>query len=274
MDGKMITAPKLMKARIMHKRHTPRVNSFVYKAFYVAVPIVQDYAKFPKSRLLKFNAKGILSFQDADHGAKDHGGRDHGDRDGQSLSGWLFAILKQHDIPTDNMQVVLIAHPRMWGYVFNPVSFWLCYQNSQVIAILAEVNNTFGEAHSYILYKDDLTPITEGDQIKSRKVFHVSPFYHVEGEYKFRFKITDKGFFVALDYYTESLEKTQELQLSTSLAGTYSEVTDANIAKLLLKQPLMTLFVIIKIHWQALKLWRKGITYIRKPSPPLEDVTR
>jgi DUF1365 family protein len=129
---------------------------------------------------------------------------------------------------------------------------------------VVEVNNTFGERHCYLLDK----PVFGAEQTAS-KVFHVSPFNHVEGSYRFRFITTDHNTLARVDYD----DATGPL-LETSVSGELEVLTPQSIRKALWRYPMMTFGVIARIHWQAFKLWRKRVTYITKPTPPDDFVTR
>jgi DUF1365 family protein len=162
------------------------------------------------------------------------------------------------------------------GYVFNPVSFWFCHRADGALrAIVCEVNNTFGERHFYLL--DTGSVMHWGLQLTSKKVFHVSPFCAVEGSYRFRFMRTtqkvnniDRECVVArIDYHDD-----QGPLLLTSISGRLEPLTSRSAAKAFFRHPLMTIGVITRIHWQALKLFTKRVPFFRKPLPPPTPLTR
>jgi hypothetical protein len=156
------------------------------------------------------------------------------------------------------------------GYVFNPVSFWFCHnQQHQLGAVLCEVNNTFGERHYYLLHNADLSPITEHQTLCSQKVFHVSPFYPVDGEYKFQFKLKENQRYISIDYF-----KNNTLNLKTAISGKAISLRDRHLLTTFLSMGFATVMVVYKIHWQALKLWIKGATFHKKPSPPKSEITK
>ena len=139
--------PQILFGKVMHKRFFPVVNSFTYKIYYFVANLASlDRMPLPAGRF------GKLSFYSKDHGA----------RDDSQLKDWIKSILDQHDI--DSEDIVLVAMPRVLGYVFNPVSFWLCYdKNRSLRAVLCEVNNTFGETHSYLCFHEDHREISGED---------------------------------------------------------------------------------------------------------------
>ena len=118
--------------------------------------------------------------------------RDHGD--GRPLLAWIDALLADHGVTDADGEIWLHAFPRVFGYVFNPVSFWFAHRGDGTLrAIVAEVNNTFGERHCYLLSHDDGRPLAWGEELHARKVFHVSPFCAIEGHYRFRFMLRERS---------------------------------------------------------------------------------
>ena len=248
----MALTPSLLFGRVMHKRTLPKVNAFSYGIYYLAIPLSQIDA-LP----LPVNHFGPLSFY-----AKDHGARDGGARDGSNLESWARSILDQYGVKGVDGEIVLIALPRVLGYVFNPVSFWLMYdKKGKIRAVLCEVNNTFGETHSYLCAHEDHREITPGDIFEGDKVFHVSPFLKREGHYSFRFDLSEERCGLRINYY----DAQGNPQLLTSLSGDFAPLTVQTLRKAFWAYPLVTLKAIGLIHWQALKLCVKGIKYIAKP---------
>ena len=207
-----------------------------------------------KNSTLKHNSWGALSFYD----------KDHGDGRSDSLS-WLDELLQNEGINEATGEVWLHCYPRMFGYTFKPVSFWYCHKADNTLrAIVVEVNNTFGERHCYLLDN----PVFGLEQ-SATKVFHVSPFNHVEGSYRFRFMTTDNSTLARVDYD----DATSPL-LETSVSGELDTLTPQSIRKAVWRYPMMTFGVIARIHWQAFKLWRKRVAYVPKPSMPDQFITR
>lgn len=239
--------PQLFDAQVMHKRLIRKVNAFLYKVYYLMLPLsVLD--NLP----LRRNKFGALSFYDKDHGACD----------GSSLEGWARGILKAHNIKQADGEIVLVCMPRIFGYVFNPVSFWLCHDRAGAVrAVIAEVNNTFGERHSYLCVKDDGGPIEQDDKITAQKLFHVSPFLQREGHYEFRFAFKPEKLGIWIDYFNDNGDK----QLLTSLIGECREMSKTSLRRAFWEMPLVTFKTIVLIHWQAVKLLAKGIKYVPKP---------
>jgi DUF1365 family protein len=247
----------LCRAKVMHKRLRPRVNQFDYRVFYLLADV--DRLAEMGNRLLGINRRGLTSFYE----------KDYGPRDGSSLALWIRNLLKQEGIHAEG-KIWLLTHPRLFGYAFNPVSFWFCTnQENGLIAVLAEVNNTFGERHFYLIHHENGQPITGEEWLTARKVFHVSPFYKVEGQYRFRFQLNESGIQVQIDYETE-----EGTELKTALTGKWEFLSARSLLRTLFSSPLMTFMVMYRIHYQALRLVMKRIPYQRKPEPPAMELTR
>jgi len=243
----------LLTSEVVHRRLQPRRPGFRYGGFHLAFDLGQEAA-----------VRRILSgfcpvrFRTADHGP----------RDGSPLLPWIQDIFTRHGIAAES--VVLVCYPRLWGYTFKPVSFWLGFDGDELLrGVLAEVNNTFGEHHSYIVAHPDRRAITPEDWIEAHKVFHVSPFFRVEGRYRFRFALDARHFRADIHY----LDDAGKLLLVTQLAGQRTDLSRATAWRCVARYPLMTLAVTGRIHWQALKLWRARIPFHPKPQPPSEEIS-
>jgi len=254
----IIESSFLCSAQVMHKRLKPVVNQFVYRVFYLCF----DITKLEKisSKFLSLNAFNLFSFYN----------KDHGKRDGSSLQKWIEEILNKKNLQQKVKKVFLLTYPRVLGYVFSPVSFWFCLDEKEnLIAVLSEVNNTFGENHNYLIYNSNYSPIKENQWFEAKKEFHVSPFLKVEGEYKFRFIFNEKSIAAWIDYCAKDSEKT----LLTSVICKKEKLYDRALLKAFFDIPLMTAKVIFLIHWQALKLLLKRNKYIPKPQKMVHNLT-
>lgn len=165
-------------------------------------------------------------------------------------------------------EIWLQTMPRMFGYAFNPVSFWFCKRDGQLEAVLAEVNNTFGERHFYWLHIPGLE-IQPTQWLRAEKVFHVSPFYPVEGYYEFRFQLSNTRSRVDIIYFSNA----GKTSLVTWIEGTLHSLEEQSFVRLLVRYGWMTPLVVVRIHWQALNLWRKKVKFFTKPEPPSKEVT-
>ena len=157
--------------------------------------------------------------------------------------------------------------PKMFGYAFNPVSFWFCKKQSCLDAVLCEVNNTFGERHFYWLCP--AKGIHSEQWLKAQKVFHVSPFFPVEGYYQFRFRLTGQKNHIDINYFGDD----NDLRLVTWVAGELAPIEQASFIRLFVKYGWMTLLVILRIHLQAVYLFIKRARFYRKPLPPAKGIT-
>lgn len=247
---------RLLTGTVMHHRHHPVRHRFSYPMFAVELD-VDDLADAP--RALAVDRRGWLAFRSSDHGA----------RDGSPLGPWVRHLLARHGLGCADGRITLLSMPRLLGYLFNPVSFWFCHdRDGGLRAVVAEVNNTFGEHHNYLVRRPDRGPIQDGDVLTARKVFHVSPFLDVEGEYRFRFVRGAGRLQLVIGHDVDDRRV-----LSTALWGDMAPLTGRNLVRVALRTPLQTLAVIARIHWQALRLWLKGVAFHGKPLPPLEETT-
>lgn len=250
-----MTAVEHIQGTTFHGRKGETQNAFHYSVDYVLLD-AEALVKGP--RLFRRNAPGPLSLHDRDHGGAPGEGRG---------SSWVRKVLEH--APFKIGHIALLAQPRVLGHVFNPVSFWLVHDTNKTLrTVIAEVSNTYGDRHSYLCHRDDFGPITPDDTLNSRKIFHVSPFQPVEGDYQFRFNICDDSIAIRIDYTAGNGG------LLATLAGPRAPLTNSRILSMMLKRPLGSRRVLGLIHWQALKLWWKGAAFRTRPEPPASEVSR
>ncbi len=249
--------PALCLGAVMHARSLPAANRFVYPLFYLRLPLSR--LESLSSAMLGIDRPGLMRVDYRDHAA----------RDGSHPLPWIRALLAREGVEAEG-EVVLQTMPRVLGYLFNPVSFWFCHDRGGALrAVVCEVNNTFGEHHNYLVARADGKPIANGDVLHTRKVFHVSPFLPVRGEYRFRFHRQGDINAVAIDYWDAGVKT-----LTTRVSGRAHPLDRGHLTRALARFPLLTVGVVARIHWQALRLWLKRVTFYRKPSPPIEELTR
>ncbi len=247
--------PQIFFGKVAHGRLFPKRNSFSYNIYYLSLPL-SNIKKIP----IAYNKFSPLSFYDRDHGACD----------GSDLEKWARSILSKYEIKEADGEIKLICMPRVFGYTFNPVSFWLCHdREGNLRAVICEVHNTFGERHTYLCVHDDQRPISHDDVLTGDKIFHVSPFLEREGYYAYRFDVRDNKFSVWIDFYDAEGKK----QLVTSLIGKFEGMNKATLRKAFWRYPLITFKAIALIHWQALRLVMKGIKYLLKPAQNKQRVS-
>lgn len=231
---------------VFHGR--PAKTSFKYPIFNLVVPIHSEQA------LNSLSSGRYLSLKATDY------------LDGQS--GDLFKNFKQFmasQVGYEVEHVWLQTLPRMFGYAFNPVSFWYCYRSGRLDAILCEVNNTFGDRHFYFM-----RAIGDSDKLSFNlpKRFHVSPFFPISGRYEFEFKITGSTSDVRI-----RLVEGGELRLDTRIFLELEKIESRSKWSLLWRYGWMTPLVVIRIHLQALKLWMNKVSFHTRPKPPKEKLT-
>ena len=251
----MPAQPKLLVGHVMHRRLRPARNAFVYPVFFVQLPLRNLAAG--NCPIFSVDRSNLLSFRQ----------KDHGPRDGSPLLPWIEDLLRKRGLPDDG-EIILQCFPRVFGYVFNPVSLWFCHNNAgQLIAVLAEVSNTFGGRYSYLLHHPDGSPLVDGEVINATKDFHVSPFCEVEGGYRFRFYLQRNAPVVRIDY-----DDAEGELLLTSISGRKKAWSTSALLAAFIRMPLLTAGVMFRIHWQALKLWLKGVPFHgSKSSFPIEE---
>jgi len=252
--------PLIGFGEVRHHRLRPAPHAFVYPTYFLMLPMRAMQHPDAARSALAVNRRAALSYFDCDHGD----GR--GPQQGGALA-WLDALLATHGIADADGEIWLHCYPRVLGYAFKPVSFWYCHSPSGALrAIVVEVNNTFGERHCYLLER----PVY-GMELRAAKVFHVSPFCEVEGDYRFRFFIDEprQRTLVRVDHD----DATGPL-LHTSVSGAMEPVSRASLRRALWRYPAMSFGVIARIHWQAARLWAKRVPFLRKPTAPTHFVTR
>ncbi len=253
--------PAIVEGEVMHRRARPAQHAFTYPAFCLRLPLSR-LSSLPRQGIA-WNRRGLVSFHD----------RDHGPRNGAPLESWMRDLLAHEGIVADG-EIVLHAFPRMLGYVFNPVSFWVCHAiDGGIAAVLAEVNNTFGETHHYLLAHPHGEPLRSGETLTARKVFHVSPFCDVTGHYAFRFHFGDDRWLARIDYFDGKGDGDSAV-LETHVSGRVQALTSTRARGLLWRYRWFTLAVVARIHWHAARLWLKRVPFFTKPAPPRTSLTR
>lgn len=258
MISRVDTSPRLYVGTVGHARLRPRRNAFRYGIYFVYTNIDSLDSIQRSTRLFSRGGSRLFSLHDVDHGP----------RDGSPLRPWIEAVLAGAGIETEGGPVMLLAFPRVLGGRFFPVSFWYCYHADGTIrAILAEVNNTFKEHHNYLLH-DGGAPLRWGHPLHATKVFYVSPFIAMDARYEFGFSEPDERLSVSLLDVVEG-----ELLLTTRLALERRPLNDTEILGAFLRYGPVSSRAWLFIRWQAIRLVARGIRYVRRPSPPLEETT-
>ena len=252
----MIKHSYIYTGTVIHKRFKPKIHTFNYKVFSLLIDLSEIELLNKTLKMFLYDKFNIISFFN----------KDHGPRDGSSLKNWVTGHLRKNDIDCNDIQIKLLCYPRIFGYVFNPLSVFYVYDtNSDLISILYEVKNTFGEQHTYVFKtKKDLNVI----QHVCKKKFHVSPFIPMNCIYFFRLLKPGNKISVIID-----LQDPEGKILYASQHGVKSELNNTNLIKSYLKHPLMTFKIILAIHFEAFKLWSKGIKFISKKIKIKNNIT-
>lgn len=251
-------AAVLYPAQVMHRRRVAPHYRFVYRVFYLLLDIDQIDQAARDSRLFSHNRFNLLSFYDRDHGAQQFG----------ALRPWAEQLLEQNGVSLQGGRIRLLCMPRLFGYAFNPISLWYCeHRDGTLRAVIAEVRNTFGERHCYLLASNGQPFAYEQAQDKD-KCFHVSPFFDLAGRYRFVLGEPGERLSIVIHETREGVPI-----LDAAVTAQPRPFTDAKLLGQVLRMPLMTIKVVAAIHWEALKIWLRGARFHRKPKPPTSEVT-
>jgi uncharacterized protein len=252
----MIKNSYIYTGTVIHKRFKPKIHSFNYKVFSLLIDLSELDLMHKNLKLFSYDKFNIVSFYN----------KDHGPRDGSLLKKWVIKNLKENNIETNDIQIKLLCYPRIFGYVFNPLSVFYIYdKNLELISILYEVKNTFGEQHTYVFKSEKRKNLI---QHVCKKKFHVSPFIEMNCVYFFRLLKPGNKISVIIDQNDK-----EGRILYASQDGIKSELNNNTLIKAYLKHPLMTFKIILAIHFEAFKLWSKGIKFIKKKIKIKNNIT-
>ena len=232
---------------VIHKRFRPKRHFFSYKIFSLLIDLHELKNIEKKIKFFSFNKFNILSFYNIDHGP----------RDGSCLIQWAKKTLNESKINIGDGKIKLLCYPRFFGYVFNPLSIFYCYdEKSRLKAVLYEVKNTFNEQHIYIF-----PALTSLNLIlhKCNKKFYVSPFIEMNTFYNFRLLKPSNRINIFIKQ-----SDTNGILLTACQVGKRIEMSSKSLFFQFLRHPLMSFKVILAIHFEAFRLWSKGIKRIKK----------
>ena len=179
----------IYNGQVIHKRFKPKVHHFKYKVFSLLIDLSELEILDKKVNFFSFNKFNLISFHE----------KDHGERDGSSLKLWVQKNLEKNNIQHKDIKIKILCYPRIFGFVFNPLSVFYVYNlEDQLISILYEVKNTFGEQHTYIF-----KVLKDSNLIQNNcsKKFHVSPFIDMNCNYFFRLLKPGNKISVIIDQY-------------------------------------------------------------------------
>ena len=246
----------IYSGNVIHKRFKPKEHFFRYKVFSLFIDLSELNELNDKVKFFSLNKLNLISFYE----------KDHGERDGSSLVNWVKLNLSNNNVNTENIRIKLLCYPRILGYVFNPLSIFFIYdKNENLISILYEVKNTFGEQHTYVFKVEGENKLIQNN---CSKKFHVSPFIEMDCNYFFRILNPGEILSVKIDQYDQ-----EGKILYASQDGKRSDLTSKNLINSYLNHPLMTFKIISAIHFEAFKLWIKGIKFVKKKLKIKNNIT-
>lgn len=236
--------------KVMHRREQPVEYHFEYRTASIKVDIDQFEQEAQDHKLLSFNRFNLLSVHT----------KDHGSRDGTPWRQWFTGLLAEYTL-AEPKRIELICYPRILGYAFNPLAMWYAYdEQDKLYAVVAEVSNTFGQWHHYVL---SVTQSTRSSSINScaEKIFHVSPFIDMQAKYYFKLEPPKSSFNT---FIKETCNEKPFFYASQN--GQYAKLSTANLLKVAGLAPFRMFKVIALIHWWALKIWLLGGTFHATPN--------
>ncbi len=249
---------RLYRIRIQHTRPGSLRYRFGYRLFNLCLEVDDLDRLEGRLRLFSHNRPNLVSFYD----------RDHGPRDGTPPRIWIGALLAEHGLAYPGGTLRVLCFPRVLGRAFNPLTIWYCHDDQGALrTLVCEVHNTYRGSHCYVLAGEDGQPLDLQAPPRKRKQFHVSPFFPVTGEYRFRFEAPQRSVAATVAYWQDGAPS-----LIAELHGEARSLTDRSLLAQVLRMPWAGIKVITAIHWQALKLWWRGARF--HPQPPIASTPR
>ena len=236
----------IYKGFVTHRRFKPLRHYFSYKTFSILFDLTELEDLHKKIGIFSFNRFNIFSFYN----------KDHGSRDGNDLTKWVKINLKKYNLNFNVSKIKLLCFPRVLGYVFNPLSIFYCYEGKVLKAILYEVKNTFNEQHTYVFPVDNSSKIIKQ---QCNKKFYVSPFIEMDTFYNFRLTEPDKNIRILI----KQTDKEEKILVACQV-GKRQNMSLNQLIINFFTHPMMTFKIMISIHYEALRLWKKGATFQKR----------
>ncbi len=255
----MREASALYRGEVTHRRVRPRAHKLAYRVFWLLLDLSEIDALDRRMKLFSRNRFNLLSFHDSDHG----------DGSKSILRPRIEALLARAGVDIGGGPIRLLTMPRVLGYVFNPISLFYCHHaDGRLAAMIYEVTSTFGIRHSYLI------PVPPADQTDglidqcAAKALHVSPFMGMEMDYEFRGRVPGDRLELTIGGFDAD-----GLLITAAMSAARKPLSDGALLSAAAAIPLLTLKVVAAIHWEALKLWLKGVRLNPAPAPAGEPVT-
>jgi len=250
----------IYRGQVMHQRLRPLRHRLQYRMFTLLLDLDELPALDARLRWFSVGRFNLFSFRPSDHG--------------DGTAGDVPALRAHVDtlagLPTGGA-IRLLAMPRLLGYAFNPLSVWFCHApEGPLRAIVYEVNNTFGERHSYLIEVDEAQRAAPVVEQRSGKQLYVSPFLGMALEYRFRIEPPRERLSIGVSVHDSG---DGAAVLNARLDAARAPLTDGALLRLLVTHPLLTLKVVVGIHWEALRLWLKGARLHERPAAPDRPMT-
>lgn len=235
---------------VMHCRLRPFRHRFVYRVFSLFMDIDALDALASRTVFFSHNRFNLFSLLDRDHGAQD----------GSALRPWAEGLLRRNGVTIDGGRIFMLCFPRMFGYVFNPLTVYFCFDSdARLRGLIYEVRNTFGEKYPYVVALGDLSVSDAPIVHQQAKQFYVSPFIEMDMKYIFRLRLPGDRLSLMIREYAPEGEV-----LIATLTGERRPFRTLTLIKALFFYPLMSLKIIAAIHFEALRLWRKGAKFVSR----------
>ena len=237
-------ASQIYLGQVMHQRFFPMQYQFRYGVMNLKVDIDQIDQEAQSLTWFSLNRFNLFSLHFKDYGAR---------KKDQAWRVWADELLSEYGLPEVAHKIELVCFPRFMNITFNPLAMWYAYNaQGELIAIIGEVSNTFGQWHHYVLTNQG-EPLADNVKAQAKKVFHVSPFIGMDCQYQFRFSKPGEHYKIGI-YQTENNQSV----LTSTQVGQAQELTSKNLIKAAIKHPFNTLKILWMIHWWAIKIWVKG----------------
>lgn len=263
----------LYECQVMHARFSPRPHRFVYRIFLFAIDLDDLDTLHRRLPFFSVERRNLYSFRDSDFLPTAEPLHNPGKPNSSPTAGHstlkqrVVAHLAAQGVDLTGGRVVLVTLPRVFGYLFNPVSFYFCYDRAGApVAALAEVTNTFKEMKPYFLGPATQAATVGEFRLRVPKNFYVSPYSDVDVAFDFTLCSPGEKLSVQIDDYVGA-----ERTLTSVLQGPRRDLTGTRLAWFTLKYPLITLRVISLIHWHAFLLWLKRVPWFAKSARPGEQ---